>query len=308
MSSQSSGSAGPAGALLHELFAADVGFLLRTAKSAVQTAQARYAGGPAELTPAQFSVLFAVVRVPGATLGQVCELASLSPATSSVQLARLAREGKVVAVTGEQDRRRAFHHATAPAAREVERYLERLHAAEEAMLAVLDPPARDRLLTHLDRTAFSDRGRHAGTLDGTPEAASAVRETHAFGRLVRVGLQRYGSAWTARAGTHTPSAHALLRVVDARPDRPQREVGDGLAIDATSVAGLVSRLRRKGLLTVRTGPDDRRQRLLALTPQGRELLVRSEALRAEIEADHLRPLDAAATRDFLRLLVRVVLR
>lgn len=298
----------PVAVLRRDLFGRDVGQLLRTGRNAVQSAQSRPAHDGTQLSPAQLPVLFAIVRVPGITQRQVCELASLSPAATSAQVARLAAAGRVVAVGSDRDRRRAHLHATAPAQREAELSLERLVAAEEWLLEPLDRRERDRLLEMLERTGYTEDERRARSRGVSAELTAALSATRTFGRLVRVGLQRYGSAWSSIAGNHTLSAHALIRVVDALPAHPQRLVGACLDTDATSVAGLVSRLQVKGLLAVTTDEKDRRRRLLALTPRGRDVLADGEAARTVLDERHLRSLGPGERHDLVDLLARTVLR
>ena len=64
---------------------------------------------------------------------------------------------------------------------------------------------------------------------------------------------------------------SLNRPVPAR----MREVAALLAMDRTTLTAALKTLERRGLLNVRTDPDDRRGKLLTLTDEGRETLVRA---------------------------------
>jgi DNA-binding MarR family transcriptional regulator len=289
------------------LFGGDIGILLKLGKSMHQDAQVRRSEVRSELSPAQFAVLFAIARVPGATQTQVCELASLSPAATSVQIARLSAEGKVVVVENASDRRRMSLYATVPARREVDDYMGRLLDAEEWMLGAIRPHERDRLLDLLDRTAFTDEARRSRAAYAKDDNAAVLNETHAFGRLVRVNLQRYGSAWAARVRSHSLSAHAFLRVIEDIPGCNQRLIGECLSIDPTSVAGLVSRLRQKGLISAMPSEEDRRQRLLNLTDAGLRVLRAHEEAREQVGQQHLGPLGESERHDLLELLAKVTI-
>ncbi|MDN2580415.1 MarR family transcriptional regulator [Aquibium sp. ELW1220] len=54
-----------------------------------------------------------------------------------------------------------------------------------------------------------------------------------------------------------------------------REVAALLAMDRTTLTAALKTLERRGLLEVRTDPDDRRGRLLTLTDAGRDTLARA---------------------------------
>lgn len=67
--------------------------------------------------------------------------------------------------------------------------------------------------------------------------------------------------------------HALYLLGEPRS---MGELAQRLVCDASNVTGLVDRLEARGLIERRPGPDDRRVRMLVLTPAGEEL--RAQAL------------------------------
>jgi DNA-binding MarR family transcriptional regulator len=74
-----------------------------------------------------------------------------------------------------------------------------------------------------------------------------------------------------------------------RPEPPGiGAVASVLAMDRTTLTAALKPLERRGLLKVTIDPDDKRGRLLALTPAGRKLLARAMPIwtrtHAEIEA------------------------
>ena len=74
-----------------------------------------------------------------------------------------------------------------------------------------------------------------------------------------------------------------------RPEPPSiGSVASLLAMDRTTLTAALKPLERRGLLRVTIDPDDKRGRLLALTPAGRKLLARAMPIwtrtHAEIEA------------------------
>jgi DNA-binding MarR family transcriptional regulator len=73
--------------------------------------------------------------------------------------------------------------------------------------------------------------------------------------------------------------HALYLLGEPRS---MGELAQRLVCDASNVTGLVDRLESRGLIERRPGPDDRRVKMLVLTPTGEEL--RSRALARFTEA------------------------
>jgi DNA-binding MarR family transcriptional regulator len=74
-----------------------------------------------------------------------------------------------------------------------------------------------------------------------------------------------------------------------RPHPPaMKDVASLLAMDRTTLTAALKPLERRGLVTIEPDPEDKRSRLLSLTPEGHELLVQAfplwEQTHAEIEA------------------------
>ena len=71
------------------------------------------------------------------------------------------------------------------------------------------------------------------------------------------------------------SASGLLWMLDpARPPLRLREIARALDCDPSNVTLIGDKLQRAGLVTRQAHPDDRRSRVLALTPAGRRLRER----------------------------------
>lgn len=75
----------------------------------------------------------------------------------------------------------------------------------------------------------------------------------------------------ARLGL-TGGEYALLRVIERHQDLTAAEAGQRLRIKGPSVAEVVARLERRGLLRRAADPADARRRKLRLTPAGRQLV------------------------------------
>lgn len=73
-----------------------------------------------------------------------------------------------------------------------------------------------------------------------------------------------------------------------RPDPPgMGEIADLLGMDRTTLTAALKPLERRGLVRIEANPEDRRGRLMRLTPEGVELLARAapvwERTHAEVE-------------------------
>lgn len=84
--------------------------------------------------------------------------------------------------------------------------------------------------------------------------------------------------------------------------RSMGELAQRLVCDASNVTGLVDRLETRGLIERRPGPDDRRVRMLVLTPAGEELRTRALARFTEAPAGiaSLTLAEQRTLRDLLR--------
>lgn len=123
----------------------------------------------------------------------------------------------------------------------------------------------------------------------------------AWGQLLRVMLDLWPAYVAACAAHDLPpqQGQALLRMVD-RGTVMMRDLADLLAIDPSTVTGIVDRMESHGLLERLTGTD-RRVKLLTLTPHGER--VRAELLdslhRAPGAVARLTPSQQATVADSL---------
>ena len=98
--------------------------------------------------------------------------------------------------------------------------------------------------------------------------------------------------------------HVLHLVEPGRPLAMSR-LAATLSCDASNVTGLVDRLEARGLLVRRPSPDDRRVKVIDLTPTGSRL--RTQLLRRMTgQAVPLSRLSAPERRALVRMLERLV--
>ncbi|RFU42828.1 MarR family transcriptional regulator [Actinomadura logoneensis] len=95
---------------------------------------------------------------------------------------------------------------------------------------------------------------------------------------------------------------AVLAVLGESRPISQLEGAGRLGVDRTTMVGLVDRLERRGLVERRRSEQDRRKNVVALTPDGEDLLRRAEEARRRMERAFLEPLGDAEAERFVRLL------
>lgn len=102
-----------------------------------------------------------------------------------------------------------------------------------------------------------------------------------------------------------PPAQALA-LINLRGPAPMRDLADVLSCDASNVTGIVDGLERRGLVTRRPDPADRRVKHLVLTEEGqrrRDLLAARSHLRAAALFEVLDG-DSGQLRDLLAAVIR----
>lgn len=104
----------------------------------------------------------------------------------------------------------------------------------------------------------------------------------------------------------TPVQYAILQTVRDRPGCDQRTLAGCIALDTSTTAGVVDRLEARGLLARRVSPEDRRVRLLALTPAGELLLAQTLPGMERTQERILEPLSPEQRRQFMALLLQLV--
>lgn len=127
------------------------------------------------------------------------------------------------------------------------------------------------------------------------------------GHLLRRAQQLHQVVWTRDVSAEISSVQfAALVVLARRPDASQRELGRALDLDRSTIADLVKRMTRHGLIDCEQDEADRRRHVLRLTARGRAAL---KTLRPRVDA--IEPaltggLSAAERTELRRLLQRLL--
>jgi DNA-binding MarR family transcriptional regulator len=102
----------------------------------------------------------------------------------------------------------------------------------------------------------------------------------------------------------TPLEYALLQNLNDDADVDQIGIAGRLGIDRNSAGNLIRQLEQRGLVRRQTNGDDRRARLVHLTPKGLQLRERARPL---VVAHHQRILSILPAADRERFLDQLVL-
>ncbi len=99
--------------------------------------------------------------------------------------------------------------------------------------------------------------------------------------------------------------YVVLNALDRSPVRTQTALAEAIGADKTRIIGTLDELQQSGYIERRPDPDDRRVRLLEITPAGRAVknAVQSDIQRGEER--WLAELTAEERRLFLRVLERL---
>jgi DNA-binding MarR family transcriptional regulator len=149
-------------------------------------------------------------------------------------------------------------------------------------------------------------------LNGAPETDEAARIAadlaihHMPGHYIR-GLQQVAVALFARHvdGLLTPVQYAALAALSQRT-LDQAALATLVGYDRATLGGVIERLESRGFVRRVPGTQDRRTKLVSLTPAGRAALRRATPLVEAVQQELLAPLSAVERRTFERLCRRLL--
>ena len=139
-----------------------------------------------------------------------------------------------------------------------------------------------------------------------PELPETERPRH-LGSLLRRAQQVHVALWARSVSDRVSSVQfATLELLVHLPGASQKDIGEGLGLDRSTVTDVVRRMERVGLIERTRDPADNRRNVVVLTALGRseydDLLPRVLDLQHEL-VNALTPEETAELR---RLLGRVV--
>lgn len=126
------------------------------------------------------------------------------------------------------------------------------------------------------------------------------------GYLLRTANQRHTAIFTSRMiGSLTQTQFAALVVLYFEKPRPHNELGELICLDASTVKGVLDRLKNRGLIKAWTTVGDGRSRTVTLTAKGRRLVEKAIAHAEQITRDTLKPLSRREQAQLLSFLERL---
>jgi len=138
----------------------------------------------------------------------------------------------------------------------------------------------------------------------TPD--SGYRLEQQVGYILRQASQRHASIFAARIPEQltTTQFATLVRLQEGGPCS-QNKLGRQTAMDAATIKGVTDRLIQRGFVEAKVDPHDGRRRMLALTPQGLDIVARAIPAGLDISAETLEPLSPEEREQFMKLLKKL---
>lgn len=124
-------------------------------------------------------------------------------------------------------------------------------------------------------------------------------------RRVTDAAGRMANAQLAPLGIDTRH-YTVLAVVAAQPAASQRSIADTLGLDRATVVALVDVLEEQGHARRVRSQEDRRVNGVEVTPRGRRVLKRADALMAKCELKFVAALAPAEQKQLTSMLERLV--
>ena len=104
----------------------------------------------------------------------------------------------------------------------------------------------------------------------------------------------------------TPVQYAALVAIEAHDGTDATRLSNMIAFDRSTIGSVLERLEKRGLIVRRPSPEDRRQRLIFLTEDGRRLLVDSKEAIDRVQNRIVGVLSREERETFLKLMTRIV--
>ena len=127
---------------------------------------------------------------------------------------------------------------------------------------------------------------------------------HLIRRLQQIALALFMDE--TRAFEITPVQYSALVAIDINPGLDQTALCNLIAIDRSTVGDVVTRLERKKLIKRTAGAEDRRTKVLVITPAGRKLIGEIEPFVESTQTRILEPLTLSERAALMRMLKKLV--
>lgn len=142
----------------------------------------------------------------------------------------------------------------------------------------------------------------------TRRMAKSFDFQHAPGHLIRRAHQLAVAIFMEETGDFdiTPVQFAILNALIDDPGEDQVTLAAKVAFDAATFGSVIGRLETKGWVRREADAQDRRRKLLWVTPEGEGAAQAMKRAVAKVQARLLGPLDTAERRQLTQLLDKLV--
>lgn len=128
---------------------------------------------------------------------------------------------------------------------------------------------------------------------GAPGRPPTLDLARTPGHLIRRAQREHNLLWVEHVGPEpTGPQFAVLSGTARRPGLDQKTLGQLASLDKSTTTDIVRRLVRRGWLTAGPDPDDRRRKVLHLSPPAQVALASLTTAAARVQRDLLAPLSA----------------
>ncbi len=124
---------------------------------------------------------------------------------------------------------------------------------------------------------------------------------HLIRRLHQQSTQIFQARTQAAGFDLTSVQFAALDTIAQQPGIDQASLASAISFDRATIGGVIDRLEQKGFVRRAVSEQDRRARLLHLTPAGKKLLAAVRPVVERLQADILASLSAKECAAFLAL-------
>ena len=131
---------------------------------------------------------------------------------------------------------------------------------------------------------------------------------HAPGHLIRRAQQIAVAVFAEHLAAFdvTPVQFAILNALMDAPGTDQVSLAARVAFDAATFGSVIGRLETKGWVRREASPQDRRRKLLWLTPKGKKAVIEMAPLVTQAQDLILQPLQAQEQQQLVALLAKLV--
>lgn len=125
--------------------------------------------------------------------------------------------------------------------------------------------------------------------------------------LMRQLFQEHTAYWQHLLPDLTKPQYSVLRAVAEKPGIEQVELTEAAVSTKATLAEMLSRLEKRGILRREHAPDDKRRRFVFLTAEGEQLLKSAIPLAGQADQQFLNRLEQSEQAEFVRLLGKIVM-